>query len=135
MMKRCNLNSILIAVLALFSLTTLHACGDITSIENLQTQNQGETPEIIEGEYIVRFEDQWDGEISKEIGRQVDQLRNEILSDHNIHADSVLTRYRYAFKGFAARLSEEQVKALRNDPRISRVSPNAMLRLGINATP
>jgi len=52
-------------------------------------------------------------------------LREEILQFHQIHADSVMNRYRYAVKGFAAKLSVEQVEALQEDPRIARVSPNA----------
>ena len=86
-------------------------------------------PRFIEGEYIVIFEEQWDREISEQIGRQADQLREEILHAHGIHEDVVLNRYRYVIKGFAAALSKEQVEALKNDPRIARVSPNALLRL------
>lgn len=96
-------------------------------------QPQEVTPSgIIEGEYIVIFENQFDNQISEQVAWQADQLRQVILSDHGISEDSVLNRYRYAIKGFAARLDSNQVDALKNDPRIARVNQNTKKgRVGI----
>ncbi len=133
---------LLLAFVAIFVLTFFNSCQDSISIHDtlLETEDQYQATSklfeglgIIEGEYIVIFEEQWDGQISEQIGHDADLLRDEILSTHNIREDSVLNRYRYAIKGFAAMLSDEQVKALKNDPRIARVSPNAFMRLGINS--
>jgi len=41
----------------------------------------------------------------------------------------VLNSYKYAIKGFAAKLSDRQLKALKNDPRIRSVTPNALFKL------
>lgn len=95
----------------------------------MEISKQAEEPRFIDGEYIVIFEEQWNREISEQVGLLADQLREEILQAYSIHQDSVLNRYRYAIKGFAAALSDEQAEALKNDPRIARVTPNALLRL------
>ena len=100
----------------------------------MEASQKEEEPQIIEGEYIVIFEEQWNREISEQVGRQADQLREEIIQSHQIHADSVMNRYRYAIKGFAAKLSVEQAEELKNDPRIARVTPNALLRLASYST-
>lgn len=136
----------LIVFVVAIALPVLYACKDsiagkdnyhqmdsqTTSIDpqNGYTQLMADIYDIIEEEYIVIFKEQWERQISKQIGREVDQLRHRILSGHSIHENSVLNNYRYAIKGFAAKLTEEQVKTLNNDPRIARVSPNTFLRLG-----
>lgn len=99
--------------------------------ENTLTPEDTDTTNIIEGQYIVTLENQWDGEISEKVAVKVKQKIENILSDHKIHKESVLNRYFYALKGFAAILSDEQVESLENDPRIARVSPNGLLRIGI----
>lgn len=86
---------------------------------------------IIEGEYIVTFNNQFDSLINESVARQVDQLREQILKASGIPDQAVLSRYRYAIKGFAAKLDSNQVQALQNDPRIANISPNVMLQLGI----
>lgn len=137
------------ALAAIIALTLFMACEDSISVkdtpplpdnqtsvpfqQSLEAAQQGEEPQIIEGEYIVIFEEQWNREISEQVGRLADQLRERILLSHNIHQDSVMNRYRYAIKGFAAKLSAEQADALKDDPRIARVSPNAYMRLGISS--
>lgn len=49
----------------------------------------------------------------------------------------MLNRYRYALKGFAARFSDEQVEALKNDPRIATGLPKCINEIGeqTNETP
>ena len=95
--------------------------------ENTASNNQNS--KIIGGEYIIIFKNQFENKISENIGREVDQLQSSILSSVAISEDSVLNRYKYAIKGFAAKLSDKQLKALKNDPRIKSVTPNALFEL------
>jgi len=140
---------LIVALAAITALTLFLSCEDSISVKDtppqsdnqnsapfqksLEASQQDEKPRIIEGEYIVIFENQWNREISEQAGRQADLLREEILQSHQILADSVMNRYRYAIKGFAAKLSVEQAEALKNDRRIARVSPNAMLQLAASS--
>lgn len=98
----------------------------------LEAQHTGAF-DIVEKEYIIIFKERehWKGVISEQIGREADQLINDILKTHNIERDLVLHRYQHAIKGFAARLSDEQVEKLRNNPLISEISPNILLQLGV----
>jgi hypothetical protein len=95
--------------------------------ENTASNNQNS--KIIGDEYIIIFKNQFENKISENIGREVDQLQSSILSSVAIPEDSVLNRYKYAIKGFAAKLSDKQLKALKNDPRIKSVTPNALFEL------
>lgn len=146
-MKQHLSHPFLIVFIAMFALILLHACEDSTSVQDIPPKTDNQTPGaiqqtspatqqadsagIIEGEYIVIFENQFNNVISEQVARQADQLREDILSAHSISQDSVHSRYRYAIKGFSAKLSDAQVEVLKNDPHIARVSPNVMLRLGI----
>ena len=78
------------------------------------------------------FENQFESLTREVRGRQVDQLRDEILSSHGISKDAVIFRYRHTTQGFSAKLSDEQVKALEADPRIKRITPNLLMSLGIS---
>jgi hypothetical protein len=85
-------------------------------------------PKVIEGEYIVIFNNQFDRQISKSVARKASQLTDRILSSFNIPKDSLLAKYQYAIKGFAAKLSKTTVTALKKDPRIKNVTPNVLLK-------
>lgn len=123
------------------------SCQDDNLLQNTPTEadNQGpiDTREhnsvkqkfgpkgVIEGEYIVTFENQFDNQINEQAAQQADRLRQEVLSDQDIREEFVISRYRYALKGFAAKLDTNQVEALRKDPRIARVTPNTLMKLGV----
>lgn len=140
-----------IALTMVCALTLFYGCEDTASIKgsasppDIQTPGaarqgnlvlqQPDTTAVIEGEYIVRFRDQFGARISEQVARQVDQFREEVLATHNIRKDSVISRYRYAIQGFSAKLSNEQVEALRRDSRIAKVSPNGLLKLAISGSP
>ena len=91
---------------------------------DISTKEKGQQRDIIEGEYIVTYKDQFEGRISENIALQADLRTDQILSSLNIKEDSVLNRYKYALKGFAARLTKNQVELLKLDPRVERVTPN-----------
>lgn len=130
-------------------LTAIMACEDTTSVRDTAIQDddlfsgaskqheallKSDQPVVVEGEYIVIFENQFESLTREVRGRQVDQLRNEILSSHGISKDAVIFRYRHTTQGFSAKLSDEQVEVLKKDSRVARVRPNVLYKLGISTS-
>ena len=89
---------------------------------------------LISGQYIVVFKDQANGLINENVAQQALQRTQSVLETYNIKSDSVLYRYKYALKGFAAKLSPAQVKTLQNDPLIDHISQARMYRLGVESS-
>jgi hypothetical protein len=102
--------------------------------QNTKTKSAFDTADsldkrIIEGEYIIIFNNQFSGRIDQTTAQQADQLTNEILSTSNIAQNAVRSKYKYAIKGFSAKLSESKVETLKRDPRIKSVTPNVLFKL------
>jgi hypothetical protein len=100
-----------------------------SSTYEAKTINTTATQNVIDGEYIVIFENQFSGRINQTVAQQANQLTNEVVSSLNIKESSVLSRYKYAIKGFSAKLSDSKVAALRKDTRIKSVTPNVLFKL------
>lgn len=81
------------------------------------------------GEYIVTFQERWDGEISSEVAEEVRAFTDQFLEDVEIPADSVLSRFEYSTRGFAARIDEEKAISLMLDDRVDRVTQNRLFNL------
>jgi subtilisin family serine protease len=75
------------------------------------------TPNAIAGEYIVKFRDD-----VKAVGlRRAGEVTREMVGT----SGQVMYVYEGAVKGFAARLSEAQMRRLLADPRVERIETNA----------
>ncbi|MCC5912749.1 MAG: protease inhibitor I9 family protein [Balneolaceae bacterium] len=112
----------LIVFITIFALASFTACED-----NVSVQDAG--PQVIEGEYIVTFQERWDGEISSEVAEEVRAFTDQFLEDVEIPADSVLSRFEYSTRGFAARIDEEKAISLMLDDRVDRVTQNRLFNL------
>lgn len=137
------------SLLCLLSMLILIGCDNSSILKNNVTPPESQMtkgniaaakkgnlgPEIIEGEYIVTFENQFSGRISQAVANQVEQLRTDILNSHNISQKAVFAEYSYAIKGFAAELTDKELAALKKDPRIKDISPNAYFQLHYVKTP
>jgi len=147
-MKHSSFLSLLITSLVVIALTLLYACEDNLSVQDTppQPDNQISAPspqnaqakfdsegfDIIEGEYIVIFKNQFDSVFSDQVARKVDQVRQEVQSRHQIKDETILSRWRRTTKGFAAKLDSSQVNNLKNDPLVASVTPNIYGRIGIS---
>ncbi len=58
------------------------------------------------------------------------QMYTEIFSDINLSTDAISQTYGYSIKGFAANLTEEQVRVLLNDPRVKSIEEDGVIALG-----
>ncbi len=67
------------------------------------------------------FKDQANGVISQFAAQQAKELTNALVRTYNISNQAVKNRYQYALKGFTAKLTDQQLKALKQDPRIDRI--------------
>jgi len=108
----------LILFIAVFAIAWITACEDSVSVQDQNSQ-------LIEGEYIVTFQERWDDERSPEVAEEVRAFTDQFLEDVEIPADSVISRFEYALRGFAARIDEEKAISLMFDDRVDRVTQNS----------
>lgn len=100
--------------------------------ESFKPDNLNESPQgvdIISGEYIVVLKDPFDGRISSEIAQQTDLKIDSVITDVKIGQDSVLSKYQYAIRGFAAKLNDKQVEQLKNHSLVDHIGPNYLIPL------
>lgn len=75
----------------------------------------------IPGQYIVVFKDQWGGQINRAIGQQALEFVNARIDEFSVADSVVKSRYEYALRGFTAKLTDEQLEAIKNDERVKYV--------------
>lgn len=92
--------------------------------QEVQLQAKLAGGELIPGEYIVVFKDQWEGRISNEVAREALQFVNDKIRDFNIDEKFIESRYENALRGFAAKLTDEQLEAIKNNPQVDFVEQN-----------
>lgn len=121
-----------IIVMVVFILILIpYGCDQATSVQdntpplinqvdqNLQLENaEKDDPQLVPGRYVVVFNDQGGRQITPQAAEEAEQRIENVFSDLNIEPDSLIHKYKYALKGFAASLSEEQVVLLEADPRV-----------------
>lgn len=78
-------------------------------------------PQLAHNRYIIVFKDQGDREISEVKAQEATQRTQSLLSDFSIQQDSVIHQYKYALKGFAAKLTPLQAEQLQKDSRVEQV--------------
>jgi hypothetical protein len=121
----------------------IFACDSKQEVE--QIEQQVTDRDIIAGKYIVTFHEadmpssrkeeplftdraqkmEYSARVSGETSKKIQGF----LRERNIDMDNVDHVYANAFSGFAGSLSEAEVNALRNDPRVASVEPDRMVYL------
>lgn len=119
----------LVTVIVTFGIT---ACDQPTTNLDQEEEQEEITPENqnIEDQYIVvlKGEDSKGKAIGSDPG-SVKKLRDNVVADHNIQKNSILSEYNVALKGFAAKLGVDQLEKLKNDDRIDYVEEDRMITL------
>ncbi|MDR9415477.1 MAG: S8 family serine peptidase, partial [Gracilimonas sp.] len=80
--------------------------------------------EVIPGEYIVVFKDQWEGRINNNVAQEALQFVNDKISEFGVEEKNVKSRYEYALRGFAAKLTDKQIEAIKRNPNVDFVEKN-----------
>lgn len=86
--------------------------------------------QIISGEYIVILKDSFEGRVGPTIADKINQKIDSVLTQTNISSDSVLSRWRYAIRGFAVKSNKEKVDKLVKHDLIDHVGPNYLIPIG-----
>lgn len=108
----------------------------VAEIENVTFKNA----EPIDGQFIVVFNDDFSGRMpaltkvksKDEYKAQMNTLKGNILNEFknvNLNQDAIQSTYGHALKGFTAKLSEAQVGALKNDPRVKSIEQDQTLSI------
>lgn len=94
----------------------------------------------IDGQYIVVFNEDFSGRMpalgkvksKAEYKAQMNTLKGNILNEFksiDLKQEVITSTYGHALKGFAAKLSETQLKALQNDPRVKSIEQDQTLSI------
>lgn len=108
----------------------------VAEIENVTFKNA----EPIEGQFTIVFNDDYSGRMPAlpkvqsrdEYKAQMNTLRGNILNEFkniNLNQEAIQSTYGHALKGFTAKLSENQVEALKNDPRVKTIEQDQTLSI------
>ena len=108
----------------------------VAEIENVAFKNA----EPIDGQFTIVFNDDFSGRMpalakvqsKDEYKAQMNTLRGNILNEFkniNLNQDAIQSTYGHALKGFTAKLSEAQLEALKNDPRVKSIEQDQTLSI------
>lgn len=115
-----------------FAIVVMTGCNSVNPMQSLAeesgTEVKGKDNELKE-EYIIIFTNQWNGEISEQVAEEVLAFIAEKVKLYGIDESDILFTYKYAIKGFAARLNEAQLELITNDPDVDNVSENQLYQL------
>ena len=105
------------------------ACQKDPVIESQPTES-----DIIRGEYIVVYQDgikiKSEGVLSYEQGiSEVTDATLELLREYSVAEEKLGYVYAFALEGFSATLTDDEFVALRNDPRVKYIEPNAIVTM------
>lgn len=129
-MYKLSLKHLFASVIALLAITS---CSDQDMVQNTPPlansqeevqRAKGTAGVVIPGEYIVVFKDRWEGRINKDVAKEVLQFVNEKIADFGIEDKNVKSRYEYALRGFAAKLTDKQVEAIKRNPTVDFIEQN-----------
>jgi hypothetical protein len=84
--------------------------------------------EIIRGQYIVAYKAASDLRVAS--AGSVARMSSTVLQRHNIEESSLLASFPGEVSGFVAKLTDEQVRSLQADSRVSIVEPDRIIALG-----
>jgi len=123
------------AIAALSATSALQAAAPVDVASKFKSVRANHA---IAGEYIVQFNDQVIDEQVTAMGGQLMtasaamQQRRSVVANmaqemSNLHGAQVQRRYNNAISGFAAKMSEKQMRTMLADPRIQAIEPNQVM--------
>lgn len=142
-MKKMNFAIKLFSLFALMGLLLTISCSkgdEVIMDDGLSAQQEpslaGYTSEPIEGQYIVTFKAGFETKSAAlkdlDYNEKTSLIRSEIsntFSKSGISDANIKAVYGFTVNGFAAKLNKDQLSALKNDLRISRIEQDYMITL------
>lgn len=102
--------------------------------------NLSKGQEVIKGSYIVTYNTS-NARISfrssdyDQRSRTILNYTKKLVKSYGVSSDRITQTYNSALEGFAAQLSDKEVKALKADPRVAMVEPDTKMQLDYRVTP
>ncbi|MBC5991843.1 S8 family serine peptidase [Pontibacter cellulosilyticus] len=135
-----------VSCFALASAVTLAGCQKEELMENQFESNVDQSPsevgKAIAGQYIVVFKNGNNGlnasgsnDMSSSSRAEFSSLRDRLMSDAKIPAKDLVQKFDGVINGFAARLSDEQLAEIRNNPNVAYIEQDRAISLGKNTNP
>jgi hypothetical protein len=84
---------------------------------------------LIPHQYIVVYKSRWKGLVKNTQARQALQFVNARIHELGLPQKAVKYRYRYASRGFDAKLTDEQLKKLKKDPRVKYIEQDRKFKV------
>lgn len=75
----------------------------------------------ISDQYIIVFKERWNGVINQTVSQDVLEFINSRVSEFGIADSLVKSRYENVLRGFTAKLTDNQLKTIKSDPRVDNV--------------
>ena len=110
----------LLALLVALASSLLVSARPAATLVNVDNQR------VIPGEFIVMYKDQDQAASSLAQAQWADQLTNQLLALAAVPEAALLQRYE---NGFAARMSDEALEAVRAHPEVDFVEPNQIVSI------
>ena len=85
--------------------------------------------QLIPGEYIVVLKDRFNGRMGQTVAQAVGLQIDSVLTNAGIAQKSIISKYKYALRGFAAHLTSYQVKRLRQNPLVDHIRQNYWFKI------
>lgn len=130
-MRRLTIQSFIVSICLVLLATGCdnpNMVQDKSPFPNDQTRAVKMAPEISEkdlgpipNQYTVVFKDQWNGRISNVVGQDVLEFVNARIREFGVPDSLVKSRYQHALRGFTAKLNDQQLQVIKNDPRVDYV--------------
>lgn len=119
------------AIFLVVILTIMGGCDQPTHLQQTEERealSQTTSAQAIPGQYIVVFKDA----VTKEMDRAkraqaAGRAIQNVTSSYGIESSAVVNRYRYSVSGFTARLSDAQLKQLREDSRVDYIEQDRIV--------
>lgn len=101
---------------ALILTLIISSCQSMTEVDQ---QKEKITADAIEGQYIVVMKETQDNRFKAGEVNMIESARTNLISEAGIQDDRVFARYNHTIAGFAAQLSDEQVRSLESNEKVA----------------
>jgi subtilisin family serine protease len=120
-----------VSYFALASVFTMAGCQKDDAIDNTsanlspaEKQQASQTGQAIEGQYIVTLKS----------GENTEEAIQTMMADDEIKASNVSTKFDGAIKGFAGKLSKDQIETLKKNPDVKSIEQDRVIALNTTTT-
>ena len=105
-----------------------------TNSQEKLSKAKGAEHKLIPSEYIFVFKDQGEGRINNEVAREALQFVNNKISEFGIEEKNIKSRYEHALRGFSAKLTTEQLEAIKKNPALDFIEQDRKINFMLSSS-